>query len=44
MIPNALATIKTCEEEADVITAYLGNEERGIARLKTENADGKLRV
>ena len=44
MIPNALATIKTYEEEADVITANVGNEEPGIGRSKTENDDGKLRV
>ena len=44
MIPNALATIKTCEEEADVITANVGNEEPGIARPKTKNDYGKLCV
>ena len=44
MIPNALATIKTCEEKADVITANVRNEEPGIARPKTENDDGKLHV
>ena len=44
VIPNALATIKTYEEEADVITANVGNEEPGIGRQKTENDDGKPRV
>ena len=44
MIPNALATIKTYEEEADVINANVGNEEPGTTRPKTENDNGKLRV
>ena len=34
MIPNALANIETCEEEADVITANVGKKEPGIVRQK----------
>ena len=44
MIPNALANIETCEEEADVITANVGNKEPGTARPKTKNGNGKHRV
>ena len=44
MIPNALANIETCEEEADVITANIGNKEPAIAMPKTENGNGKHQV